>query len=123
MNGNSVFIDTNIVLYLISGDNTVANFLNDKTVYLSFITELELFGFKELNDDEKNSINSFLADTTIIDINSSIKNLVIELRKSSKIKLPDAIIAASAQFLNMPLMTADAQISKLKEVNVLFYEK
>lgn len=119
----SVFIDTNIFLYLISGDNTVANFLNDKTVYLSFITELELFGFKELNVDEKNSINSFLADTTIIDINSSIKNLVIELRKSSKIKLPDAIIAASAQFLNMPLMTADAQISKLKEVNVLFYEK
>lgn len=82
MNGNSVFLDTNIVLYLLSGDDTVANFLNGKTIYLSFITELELLGFKKLKNEERIRINTLLEDTTIIDINSSIKSLVVELRKS-----------------------------------------
>ena len=42
MNGNSIFLDTNIVLYLISGDRTLANLLDNKTIYISFISELEL---------------------------------------------------------------------------------
>lgn len=46
MNGNNLFLDTNIVLYLLSGDKTVADILFEKTVFISFVTELELLGFK-----------------------------------------------------------------------------
>jgi predicted nucleic acid-binding protein len=36
-----------------------------------------------------------------------IKNLTIEIKQSKKIKLPDAIIAATALHLNLPLLRAD----------------
>ena len=123
MNGSSIFIDTNIVLYLLSGDQTVANFLNDKTVFLSFVTELELLGYKGITAEEQSKVENLLADSTIIDINSVIKKIVIELRKSYKIKLPDAIIAATSHYLNIPFMTSDKDLSKLTELNILLYEK
>lgn len=75
MSGNSIFLDTNIVLYLLSGDETIADFLNNKIVYLSFVTELELLGYKGINASEKLKIESLLAESTIIDINSEIKKL------------------------------------------------
>lgn len=123
MSGNSIFIDTNIVLYLLSGDDTIAGFLNDKTVFLSFITELELLGYKEISTEELLKVESLLADSTIIDINSEIKKIVIEIRKSNKIKLPDAIIAATSHYLNIPFMTSDKDLTRLTDLNILLYEK
>jgi predicted nucleic acid-binding protein len=123
MNGNSIFLDTNIVLYLLSGNDTIADFLNDKTVFLSFITELELLGYKEISAEELSKVESLLADSTIIDINSEIKKIVVELRKSNKIKLPDAIIAATSHYLNIPIMTSDKELAKLTDLNILLYEK
>ncbi|WP_416377625.1 PIN domain-containing protein [Algoriphagus persicinus] len=38
-------------------------------------------------------------------------------------KLPDAIIAATAFYLNIPLMTSDKRLSTLKELNILLFEK
>ncbi|MGB3774365.1 MAG: hypothetical protein WA951_03840 [Leeuwenhoekiella sp.] len=59
MSGNSVFLDTNIVLYLLSGDATIADFLNNKTVYLSFITELELLGYKDISAEELSKLSFY----------------------------------------------------------------
>lgn len=53
MNGNNLIVDTNIILYLLSGDQTVADFLNKKHVFVSFITELELLGYAGIEPDEK----------------------------------------------------------------------
>lgn len=123
MSGNSIFLDTNIVLYLLSGDDTIADFLNNKTVFLSFITELELLGYKEINAEELSKVESLVADSTVIDINPDIKKIVIDLRKSNKIKLPDAIIAATSHYLNIPFMTSDKDLTKLTDLNILLYEK
>jgi predicted nucleic acid-binding protein len=123
MSGTSIFLDTNIVLYLLSGDDTIADLLNDKTIFLSFVTELELLGYKDIDPEELSKVEDLLSDATIIDINSEIKKIVIELRKSHKIKLPNAIIAAASNYLNIPLMTSDKDLSKLSDVNILLYEK
>ncbi len=42
MNGNKLLLDTNTVLYVLAGDETLASFLNGKELYLSIISELEL---------------------------------------------------------------------------------
>lgn len=84
---------------------------------------MELLGFVGIKADEKLIIEGLLGDCTIIDINSEIKKGVIELRKSHKIKIPDAIIAATALSLNIPFMTSDKQLKNLKELNILFYDK
>ena len=41
MNGNNLFLDTNIILYLLNGDQTLADLLDGKKLYISVITELE----------------------------------------------------------------------------------
>lgn len=46
MNGNSFIIDTNIVLYILNGNKELAGLLDEKEIYVSFITELELLGYK-----------------------------------------------------------------------------
>ena len=53
MIGNKIFVDTNIILYLLNGDETIADLLDGKQIYISFITELELLSFKNLNDTEQ----------------------------------------------------------------------
>jgi len=123
MNGNSLFLDTNIVLYLLDGDETVADILFEKTVFISFISELELLGFKGLTQIDHERIVRFLMDATIVDINSEIKKITIELRKTYKIKLPDAIVAATSFYLNLPFLTSDKELSTITELNVLLYNR
>jgi len=122
MNGNSLVVDTNIILYLFSGDQLVAEILNEKQIYISFITELELLSFKELTKSEHQKIIEFINECTIIDINPSIKELSIPLRKKYSLKLPDAIVIATSVFFNIPLISADAKLKKIKEVDLVFYE-
>ncbi|MDT3403464.1 putative nucleic acid-binding protein [Mucilaginibacter terrae] len=42
MNGNKLFVDTNICIYLLNDDHVVADLLNGNQIYISFITEIEL---------------------------------------------------------------------------------
>lgn len=73
MSGNKIFIDTNIVVYLLNGDDTLATFLQGQTVYVSFITQLELLGHQGLSNDEEKKIENFLENCVVIDINPSSK--------------------------------------------------
>lgn len=123
MSGNKIFLDTNIILYLLSGDETLAELLNGKQFYVSFITQLELLGFKEINERERKIIEELLGQCVIIDINSEIKNMVIQIRQKLKLKLPDCIIIATSLYLDLPLITADSDFTKMEELNLIFYER
>ena len=123
MSGRSLFLDTNIVLYLLSGDDEVKDFLDQRPIYLSFITELELLRYKVLSETEEQKIREFLVSTTILDINSAIKSIATELGRQYKIKLPDLLIASSAYYLNMPLLTADKQFAQIDELEILYLER
>ncbi len=122
MSGNNIFVDTNILLYLISGDETITDILDGKSIFISFITELELLSFKDMNESEEQKINELLSSISIIDINPEIKRLVIKLKKIYKIKLPDLIIASTAYFLNQPFITADKQLNQISELTILNYQ-
>jgi len=122
MNGDKLLLDTNIVLSLLGGDTTLSDFLFDKELYISFITEMELLSYKQITAKEQKAIKQFIKELLIIDINDAIKTKAITLRKTSNIKLPDAIIAASSLWLNIPLITADKQLSKVKGVKIIYYQ-
>jgi hypothetical protein len=123
MNGENILIDTNIALYLLSGDNVIAEVLNNKNVYVSFVTELELLGFTGITSDEKYKIELFLKDCIIIDLNETIKQTTIKLKQSYKIKLPDAIIGATSIYLNIDLISADVGFEKIEGIQFIKYEK
>jgi len=123
MSGNSLLLDTNTVLYLLAGDETLANFLNGKFLFISVISELELLSFKKLTQNEATTIKTFLSELKIENISEEIKTHTIKIRKSTNLKLPDAIIAATSISLNIPLVTSDKQISSVEGLNVILYEK
>ena len=122
MSGNSLILDTNTVLYFLAGDQTISDFIKDKNLYISFITELELLSFDKISPSEVKIISDFLTETNIINISQEIKDIVISLRRANKLKLPDSIIAATAIALKIPLFTADKGIKSLKDLNVIYYE-
>ena len=68
MNGSRLLIDTNIALYLLDGDGRVAELLDGQDIYLSFISELELLGFKHLDAKEEAIVLDFISKCTVIDI-------------------------------------------------------
>ena len=107
MIGNKLLLDTNIILYILAGDETIARYLNGKILFASVISEMELLGFQKLNQKEEKAIKSFLAQFRIIYIDDAIKNETILLRKQYALKLPDCIVAATAISLNLSLITAD----------------
>jgi predicted nucleic acid-binding protein len=114
-------LDTNIVLYLLGGDKTIASFLDGKQVYLSVISELELLGYPDLKAKDQQQIKRFLEDCTIIDLNDNIKNTYAVLRKKYRLKMGDAIVAATAIALDMPFVTADKGFQRIKELQLTLY--
>ena len=123
MNGNSILIDTNVILYLLSGEKTLVPLLENKKIFVSFITELELLSFKNVNDEEQTIIKRFLAECLVIDINQKIKDEAIRIRKKYSLKLPDSTIISTALFLNIPLISADKEFKKVTEIDLLFFQK
>lgn len=123
MSGNNIITDTNILLYLLSGDKTLAEILDQKQIIISFITELELLGYPGILKQEQKKVKDFLKECLIVDINSTIKEYAIQLKQKYSIKLPDSIILATSIFLNFPLITADKEMQKIDEVNLIYYQK
>ena len=123
MSGNKLFLDTNIIVYFLGGDETLATFLNNRTVYVSFITQLELLSYSQITLEEEGRIEQFLSQCIITDINPSIKKDAIRLRKQYKLKLPDSIVMATSLYHDLPLVIADKDFNKVEELEVIYYEK
>lgn len=122
MNGNRILIDTNIVLYLFKGDKELGSILQDTEAYVSFINELELLGYRGITPKEQLWVEMFLEECAIVDINAGIKEITKQLRRRDKLKLPDAIIAATAIFLGIPLLSADKHFEGIADLTFVRYE-
>ncbi len=92
----SIFIDTNIAIYLLSGNESIADLLDGQTVCLSFVTELKLLSKPGITSDEEGQIQSFLGQCIVLDFLPSVKETIIAFRRLYRLKLPDAIVAATA---------------------------
>ncbi|RYZ57138.1 MAG: type II toxin-antitoxin system VapC family toxin [Chitinophagaceae bacterium] len=122
MNGPKYLLDTNIILYILGGNETLANHLHQKSLYASFVSEIELLSFGRLTAREEKNIKEFLQQFRIIDIDQSIKQEAISLRKTYNLKLPDCIIAATAITLQLTLITADKQYRQIENLHLELVE-
>jgi len=122
MNGTNIQLDTNIVLYLLNGEETLIPLLDEKNLFLSFITQLELLGNRHLKPRDILKIKQFISECTVIDITPAIKELVINIRQKYNIKLPDCIIIATSLWLNMPLITADHDFKKIDIADLIYFQ-
>lgn len=122
MSGNKVLLDTNIALYLFNGDINLESILQNVEAYISFINQLELLGHKSITEREVEWLEMFIEQCNILDFTAGIGEIVIDLRRKYSIKLPDAIVAATAIFLNIPLISADKHFEKITELTFVLYQ-
>jgi len=121
MSGTKFLADTNILLYILDGNESVTAFLEDE-MYVSEITVIELLGLKGITPKQLKIRKALLETCTVIYLNDAIRNMAITMKQNQIIKIPDAIIAATALQMGMTLLTADKGFKKLQDLPLLLIE-
>ena len=83
----------------------------------SIIAELEYFSFPRLGEEDLQLYQAFRSRIHVYDVPSDdpmFTQLVVNARKRNGMKLPDAIIAATARANDLAILTADDHFKKLK---------
>lgn len=120
MNGTDYLVDTNILIHLGNGDEVITEFLQNKVVFVSFISEMELLSKPGLSQENIRILQSMISNCVVVDFNHEIKSDAIKLRRNNRLKLPDAIIAATSRYLKLPLLTADKDFKKISGIELLY---
>ncbi len=93
----------------------------DAECTISFITQIELQVWSPTNQDDLMIYQMFVSSSAIIGINDEIIQETILIRKSHKLKLPDALIAATAIVNDITLIADNdkdfKKLSRLKYLN------
>ncbi|MCX7096971.1 MAG: type II toxin-antitoxin system VapC family toxin [Methylococcales bacterium] len=113
-------IDSNIIIYHLNGENIATSFLvnNKNQCSISQISYIEILSFS-FTPEQEADVKAFLEGFKIIDITRDIAIQAIKNRKIKKIKVPDNIIAASAQVNDLILVTRN--ISDFSSLDVRFF--
>ena len=124
--GTSYLIDTNIISKLFDGVLPInaLNLLNNLVIteqYISVINRIELLSWKELKGNKLNDVIALLNEVAELELSEAVINRTIKIRKGISIRLPDAIIAATAIVHNLTLLSDNdkdfEKVSGLKYIN------
>ena len=122
--GLTYLYDTNIFIDFFSGRSRIDeifsfDFINQNDIIISQINRIELLSHPNILPAEEKMFEFFLNSFRIININTEIEKLTIQLRRKYKLKLPDAIIASTAISENAEIVTRDLKdFSKIKELKL-----
>jgi hypothetical protein len=118
-----VFLDSNTIIYLSKGLISVDDVFKSNEQYcVSIITHMEVLGYDFESNEEKKFIEELLSYLHIIYIDEAIAKKVIKIRRKNKIKLPDAIICATALINKATLMTNDTRLEKIENLQINFLQ-
>ena len=122
----SYLIDTNVSIgYFgekmpVVGLDFIDTVINLSVPQISIITTIELLGFNS-NSKEIELLKIFIENSVVFELSKEIVDATILIRKQKKIKIPDAIIAATALVFDLTLLTRNTEdfkgIAGLKIVN------
>ena len=124
MNGINFLLDTNFILGLLKATPEVLAIVEVRDLLASScaysaVTRMELLGYPNITPDEERLIADRLSKFTYLSISSEVENLAITLRRTRKLKLPDALIAATAIHHGLELLTLDeALLAVAKPLNI-----
>jgi predicted nucleic acid-binding protein len=126
MSGRRLFLDTNAIVALLQGNQELVNYTRGVDwIGVSIISQIEFFCFSKLTDVDRNLFTEFLTQIEVIGLPSSDRQLIdrtVEIRRTLRIRLPDAIIVASALTRNASLVTADRELLSIKDLPVLSFK-
>lgn len=107
-------LDTNAIIYYLKDDQDAVYLLSDivaenSPLYISTITEIELFSFPKLSDQEADQIDEILRTVAIIPVDSRIARTAGLIRRTYHINIADSAIAATALFTGTTILTHNSR--------------
>lgn len=121
--GIRYLIDSNCIIDFCNGKlpKSGKDFLLNIKPEISIITNIELFATKNIHKDEYLLLTKFVSISIVHPISVDLIENTIYIRKNNKIKLPDALIAATAITYNFILISRNTldfkNISGLETIN------
>jgi predicted nucleic acid-binding protein len=108
--GERYLLDTNVVLDYMGNNLTdyakiVIARIIDSEINLSVINKIELLGFSNVEQ----ALIDFVSCSNICQLDDEVVEKTIEVRRLYRIKLPDAVIAATALLYNFSLVTRNTK--------------
>ena len=118
MSGTRFLLDTNVAIGVLSRSSKAAEIAGRFGIEtggnaVSQITRIELLGFPALTEEDDANIRAFLGDCAVLIIDAAVDAKTIDLRRSTKLKLPDAILAATALVHGLRLVTLDQRLEQI----------
>jgi predicted nucleic acid-binding protein len=118
--------DTNTAIYYLQNqfspqaEKFIDELLKKNTPVISAITEIELLCWNTSEEKDIELIRSFINDVEVIELEQLVKLKTVDIRKKYKIKLPDAIIAATAVAYNLIIITRNTyDFKKIESLEVI----
>jgi predicted nucleic acid-binding protein len=107
-------LDTNTIIYYLKGEELVINLLGQifsdaSPVYISTVTELELFSSPALSADDAETIHKLVSSIVTIPLDSQIARIAAAVRRKYGLKTPDSAIAATSLLTGTTLVTRNAK--------------
>ncbi len=124
--GRKVLIDTNIAIGYV-GNRLDINLMNkldrifDGTYHLSVINKIEILGYPNLSLEEEKVFNLLINNAILHPIDNVIIEKTIEIKKNYRIKLPDALIAATCLVYQLEIFTLN--LKDFKNITDLLFFK
>ncbi|WP_426668981.1 type II toxin-antitoxin system VapC family toxin [Mucilaginibacter sp. McL0603] len=119
MNGDRIVVDTSLIINLFNGVKEVQELITDRNLFVSIISEIEVLSFPNISTKDSELLKNFLSECYIVDIEPTIKEITIDIRSRFKVKLPDAVIAATAIYFDLPLFTMDKGFKKITDLQAV----
>ena len=114
MSGKTFLLDTNIIIHLSYGELNTTDFSSGgDRLCISAITYMEALGYPFQTKEDESYVRRLCNSFDIIDLTTPLIEKIIEIRKKVRIKLPDAIIAASALINKGVLVTTNVKDFKM----------
>ena len=88
-------------------------------LFISVISYMEILGYRFSNSKEENFVKELVYIFNVRFIDQEIAENVIDIRKQYRIKLPDAIIAATANTDDLCLVTRNIEDFKNIDIRIL----
>lgn len=110
--------DTNILIDYLNGENLAKTQIEKyDQISISIITYIEIMA--GVDRENKTIVEAFLNSFNVLNFDTTMAGEIANIRNTMKIKLPDAIILATARCNNAILITRDTKNFSKNDTNII----
>lgn len=123
MSGEPYLLDTNAIIALLRGNNRLLKCLKGaEWIGVSILSQIEFLAFPDLSDKDKGFFTKFSQRVDAVGLDKSQYELIdriIQVRRQYSLKLPDAIIVATAFHYSAALVSEDQQLKNIPSLTTI----